>query len=300
MASNHGRYFLLRKNFFSWLLPWAVGLLSFIAMMASGAAFGVSAFFSGWGDRLDRELTVILPAQPTLESSVQDDMAVAALEFLRQSAGIRVAQLQTPEELASLLEPWLGGVGEAETGVSGLELPRVISLEKQAGAPAFDIESVRLGLTAIWPSAEIEDHGSWRTGLTVFLRSVEGISIVMVVALLISSCIIVGLATAGSLAVHRDIAQLMHLVGASDHFIAGEFRYLTLVSALKGAIGAEVAAIVLMFLVRLVFDRFGVGIGEVPVQLWQWSAIAFLPFFMVIISTTAAHITVVRNLKTMF
>ena len=307
MSSNHGRYFLIRKNFFSWLLPWAVGLLSFIAMMASSAAFGLSAFFSGWGDRLDREVTVVLPAEGESEglfdalSAVQRDEAAArAVALLKAAPGVGSVREQTSEELASLLEPWFGDGKTAGVNLQDLALPRVIEVTKTSGEAQLDLDRIRTGLEAVWPGADIEDHSVWKTGLSLFLTSIEGVSIVIVASLLTASCIIVALATAGALAVHHDIARLMHLVGASDHFIAGEFRHLALASSIKGAVGAEVAALVLLFAFRVGAEQFGVAVGDVPVPVWQWSTVAALPFAMVIISVVAAHVTVKKNLKSMF
>src|SRR5690606_31258818 len=112
------------------LLPWVVAVMAFLATLAASAAGTLEGAARSWRAGLAGSLTVEIPA--TAEGPAAQERRVdAALEALRESAGVREARALGPGGMAALLEPWLGRGG----GLEALPLPRLIDVRMDAANP---------------------------------------------------------------------------------------------------------------------------------------------------------------------
>ena len=99
------------------------------------------------------------------------------------------------------------------------------------------------------------------------MRAMAGSAImvgIFVLGLVLAATILsVTFATRGAMAANRPIVEVLHFIGATDGYIAGQFQRHFLMLGLKGgAIGGGVALVV-FFLARLIADQFvGTAGGE--------------------------------------
>src|SRR5690606_14773402 len=92
------------------LLPWVIAVMAFLAALAAAGGVALERAASEWRAGFTGSLTVEIPPPPEGEGA-QDRRVAAVLEALRGTAGVRDARALSPEEMASLLEPWLGRGG---------------------------------------------------------------------------------------------------------------------------------------------------------------------------------------------
>ena len=211
-----------------------VAIMTFLASITTGTVLLVSASAAEWQSEVASEITV--QVRPQAGRDLDRD-AAAVVEAMRTQPGILQVRPFSKDELAKLLEPWLG------TGLSIEELPvpRVIVARVQPGT-SVDLAALRARVTQVAPSASVDDHRAWiermrsMTGATVFL----GIGILALV--IIATIISVSFATRGAMAANRPIVEVLHFVGAGDSYIANRFlRHFLRLGLEGGLIGGGAA-----------------------------------------------------------
>ncbi len=159
-----------------------VAIMTFLASITTGAVLLISASAAEWQSDVASEITIQVRPAPGRDL---DRDAAAVTEAMRGQSGIIEIRPFTREESAKLLEPWLG------TGLSldDLPVPRVIVARVQPGT-ALDLAALRQRVSAVSPSASVDDHRAWiermrsMTGATV----IAGIGILglVIIATIIS------------------------------------------------------------------------------------------------------------------
>jgi cell division transport system permease protein len=209
-----------------------------------------------WQAGLTGRLTVqVLPQGATPpENEVR-----AAVEVLQRTPGvISVAALSDADNLA-LVEPWLG----RDAIVSELPFPRLIDVRLVPGATP-DLEALAGQLKSAAPHAVLDDHGRWIERLRSTADVVVLGALVILALIAIGTAASVAFATRAGLATHREIVQLLHLMGAQDRFIARAFeRHYFLAALAASAVGSVLAAAT--FTAAAELDQIGL------------SAVSFLP-----------------------
>ena len=220
-------------------LDLVIGVMAFLASLAAGGVLIAGRSASSWESGLAGRLTVqILPeGQAPLTSEVD-----AALAVLRATPGIVYAAPLSDADNLALVEPWLG----RDAVIAALPFPRLIDVTLAPGE-TLDVAALDQRLKAVAPHAVLDDHGRWIDRLRSMANSVV-LSAGLILALIaLGTAATVAFATRAGLAAHREIVQLLHLMGAQDRFIARafEWHYFTasfIASAAGAALGAAAFA----------------------------------------------------------
>ena len=94
----------LRQSAASRFLPWTIGGLLYLAVLALAVAALADEALRLYGLRAEL-VTVSLPAVPDASRGEQD--VARAVDILRETRGVTSVVPVPPEELAALVEPWL-------------------------------------------------------------------------------------------------------------------------------------------------------------------------------------------------
>jgi len=211
-----------------------VAIMTFLAALTTGAVMLVHAAASEWQSEVAREVTIQVRPRPgrDIEADVR-----AAVALARATPGIADVRPYSREESARLIEPWLG------TGLvlDDLPIPRLIVVKLESGA-APDFAALGQRLSGQIAGATLDDHRGWLTRMrTMAAAAVAGGSAVLALVLAVT-VLSVSFATRGAMATNRPIVEVLHYVGATDGFVAGEFQRHFLFLGLKGgAIGGGAA-----------------------------------------------------------
>ncbi len=270
-------------------LPAIIALMVFLAALALSGAVVLEAATARWSESLRSALTVQITAGKRAETDAAID---TALDILLSTEGVEAAVALPESDIVALLEPWLG------TGNVSLDLPlpRLIDVTLRAGAQP-DVAALTARIEDAVPGARLDDHHVWVSGLVRLGRAVQAVALGIVAVIGLAAVAVVVFTTRAGLAVHQDIIEIMHIVGACDSYIARQFQRHALALGFRGGlIGLVVAAATLVggaalagegappLLPRLVFPWVG------------WAGLAALPLAAAVIATLTARITVMRAL----
>jgi cell division transport system permease protein len=187
-----------------------------------------------------REVTVQVRAAPGQDAEAQ---VRRAADLVRSFPGIAEARVYSREESAKLLEPWLG----SGLATDDLPVPRLIVVRVASPAQA-DLPALRRQLAERAPGATLDDHRSWVDRMRAMSDSAVVGGIVILLLMLAATILSVTFATRGAMAANRSIVEVLHLIGARDRFIVGQFQRHFLLLGLKGGLIGGGAAILLFLL----------------------------------------------------
>ncbi|HEX4894013.1 MAG TPA: ABC transporter permease [Hyphomicrobiaceae bacterium] len=233
-------------------LTLVVTIMCFLACLTAGAVYMVNQSASAWLNDIASEVTVQVEPR---EKGDTDRVVREVTAFLGRQTGIRTVRALSPEESAALVEPWLGQTD----ALSALPVPRLIAIEIDRGQPP-DLAAMRQAMTAQFPKGVIlDDHRQWQQQIRTVTRSLAlgGLAILMLVGAATTAIIIS--AARSSMASNREIVEVLHFVGATDRFIAGEFeRHFQRLGIKSGLVGA-ICAILVFLSLPTVMELMGGG-----------------------------------------
>jgi cell division transport system permease protein len=273
-------------------LPWVVAVMVFLATLSCAAALAVGAAASRWQSDLSGSATVQVAASTAgAAATTLEARLAAALDLLRRTPGIRRADPVTPEAASALLEPWLGSAA----ALADLPMPRLIDV-------SFDthqVDTAALGrqLAAAVPGASFDDHRRWIDSLATIARWVIMVSLGIVLLVGAVAALSVIFAVRSGLAVHREVIEVLHLIGAHDDYIANNFARHTLWVGLRG--GVLGSALALASLLALGWLGRDVTPGMLPglrLDTLDWVLLALLPPLAALLAALTARSTVLRAL----
>jgi cell division transport system permease protein len=276
-----------------------VAIMTFLATLTTGAVMLVVSAASDWQSDVGREVTIQVRPAPgrDLEADVRK-----ATEIARATPGVADVRAYTKQESARLVEPWLGG----GLSLDDLPIPRLIVV-KLASGMLPDFGALRRALAAQVAGATLDDHRRWIDRM----RTMAGTAVVAGVAVLglvlAVTVLSVTFATRGAMATNRPIIEVLHYVGATDGFIAGQFqRHFLLLGFKGGAIGGG-AAIVFFGAAEAANawlagtaggDQAAALFGNVSIGVSGYLAILTQVILMAMVTALTSRRTVNRTLET--
>lgn len=273
-------------------LPWMMAFLVYIACLALVAAFALDRAADVWRGGLTGAVTIEVPPGPDDDA----ERLAARLEAARAAAlaapGVDRAEILPEEAVAALLEPWLGSALD----IAALPVPRLIDvrLNPRGGA---DLEALARLVDAAAPGARVDDHALWRDRLIRAMRGIQAIGFAVVGLLLTAAVILVVFATRGGLAAQREVVELLHLIGATDGYIARHFqRHALRNAALGGCVGAAFGAASVLGLGWMAGEMQVAPAGAGLVGWPAWAALAATPAAASFLAWWAARRTVMKTL----
>lgn len=287
-----GFYFLPKKEKTNRFLPLIIAAMAYLTLLGSAAGFAIFNATSKWSSDLAQTLTVQIVHPEVAE---RDRQVAAVISILQNTPGIEEAVEMSDRELLALLEPWLG-VGNV---TDDLPIPAMVSVRTRSGA-AIDTPGLNVRLQQVAPDARLDNHQQWIGQLSSFSNMVQLAVFFSILLILLTTMAIVVFATKSALAAHRDTVEIVHLIGAKDSMISGEFRKLFMLYGFRGGVFGLLAAIITIFTIVYLADRVGGGIlPHLSLGITQWLFLISLPLVTAAISLFTADITVRQALGKM-
>ena len=277
------------------LVPWIIGLMTYLACLMLAGSLLLSEVLSQWSGGLSGTVTVqVLPRER--ESGRQlDDRVAKLVRILEKTNGITGARPIPLEEMAALLEPWLGGT----TAMDSLPLPRLIDVRLDTVDPP-NMDELRTILSNADPGAALDDHGVWQEQLADLIGALELVAGFIVMLVGLATVGIVIFATRSGMAAHQDVIEVLHMIGAEDGYIARQFQNFALSQGLRGGIiGIAMGALTLWALGQATAHVDESILPDVTLLAWHWVVLASLPAVTALIAKSTARRTVMRSLKRM-
>lgn len=279
-------------------LPWIVALMVYLAGLALAGMLLLDAALGDWNRGLNGVMTVELPPAANAKDGAEEIKLVVAV--LQATPGVAHAAQLPREAVAKLVEPWLGG----DEAVGQLALPRLIDVRIDI-AHRPDFEDLRAKLANAAPGAMLDDARQRFDRLFDLGRSVEVTAAVILLLIGIAAVLTTVFTTRAGLAVHQNVIEILHILGAHDSYIARQFARQALGLGWRGGLMGWALAVITLLLLGQAAEHasvFGPSLRLVPsivLQLWQWALLVLLPIAAATISYFTALATVQRALARM-
>ena len=277
-------------------LPWLIALMVYLAALALSGALVLDRALASWDRGLSGALTVELPPAP----GKGDGGLAAAVAALQATPGVLSARPLGRDEVAKLIEPWLGPNLQPEE----LALPRLVDVRIDV-ARGVDLTTLGQRLAAAAPNAVLDDHRLWLDRLGAIIRMAEAIALGIVALIGAAAVLTVIFTTRTGLAVHRDVIELLHLMGAQDSYVADQFERQALKLGLAGGtIGLALAVATLVALSRAgdaaaILGGQALPMPNLTLTPWHWASLLVLPAAAVGLAMVTARLTVLGALARM-
>jgi cell division transport system permease protein len=212
-----------------------IAIMTFLACLTAGAALLVADASQAWRSDVLREATI--QVKPRAGDDV-DGLVAKAAAIAGKAPEVESTHALSRAESEKLLEPWLG----AGLDLSQLPVPRLILLRLR-GQRGDDLTALRKALASAIPQADLDDHRIWAARLGAMANAIVILAAALFALMIVAMGTAIGFATRGAMAGNREIVEVLHLVGASDAFIAREFQTHFRRLGLRGATIGDLAAI---------------------------------------------------------
>ena len=299
-AKKKRRYDLpLNKGSGTGFLILLIGLMTFLAMMALGASFALSVLQSRWSSGLENRATVEIPAEDHNGNLMTADEVRGAAglisDMLINHPAVASAQVMPEDEIRDLVRPWLGD----GLILNDMPLPGLISVTLVPDA-GDSLPGLREKIVTLVPHARLDAHEGWLSEVLRFTGALKFAAALLVLTIGITTVTAISGAVGARMAVYRAEVELLHLMGATDNYIARQFQRYAMIAALQGGIGGTVVGAASIALIGLISGRMDVnllpGFTLEPLQI---AALCALPAFAAIIAVGTARQTVMRVLTAM-
>ena len=247
-----------------------IAIMTFLSGVTLGGVVLVQKSAIAWSSDVGREVTIQI--RP-VEGEVMDSNLRTAISLAEATPGVAEAHALSLADSEKLLEPWLG----AGLDLSTIDIPRLVVV--QLGDPkSVDLSMLSRDLASI-KGASLETHAAWRQQLNTMAGTLVISGILVLALIVLATVLAVIFATRGTMASNREIVDVLHFIGASNSFIAGEFQGRFLSLGFRGGVVGGVGAVLFFFLVAgaagsimpdqasaqlgFLFGRFSLGVDGI-------------------------------------
>lgn len=271
---------------------WLVMVLVFVAAIAVTANAYVGGLLRHWNQSVTGTLTIQIPVMLDATDPASKAATARVLDVLQRHPAVGAAAAIPREKVTDLLKPWLGE-GDA---VSDLPLPVLVDV-RLATSTSDAVAAVTSSVKRVSPGAVIDDHRAWLERVMGLARGLGAVAIAVMALVTGALTLTIVFATRASLAEFAQVIDVLHIVGAKDGYIAGQFARRALTQSVLGGLGGLALYVPVLALMAWLASRIEAGImPDIRFPPAHWVALAALPLIAGLIATITAHVTVRRNL----
>ncbi|MBI3441236.1 MAG: hypothetical protein HY052_05475 [Proteobacteria bacterium] len=273
------------------LVSWVTGLMVFFVTLALLVNFSLATITKTWVTGLSGALTVeIKPplspkegGEPSSQSQKKFENSVhRVLTLLKDNAAVSEARLMTDAEIRSLIQPWMGpGVT-----VDAVYLPALIDIKL---TPNADVARLQSDLKAVEPDAGIDSHTDTLDDVKALVKTASLFVLLLTSVIVVLAVVAISGIVRSKLLIHESEVETLHLIGASDEYIARQFRMHTLRGTLKGALIGLVCTLAILLVIGSLTHTLDDTI--LPHLKWaplQWLLVVVSP---IAVGSLIAHLT---------
>lgn len=283
-------YFLPPREKTNRFLPVIIGVMAFLTLLGSATGLAIFNGSKAWSSDLKQTLTVQIVHPDARERTRQTNLAIGILE---ETPGVQTVERMDERDLKALLEPWLG-VGNV---TDDLPIPEMLSVILSPGV-RLDGNALNVRIRERAPDASVDDHQQWIGQLSSLSTMVQAAVFISIALVALTTIALVVFATKAALAAHRETVEIVHLMGAKDSLISGEFRKLFMLHGFKGGVMGLVAALLTISIFVYLAGRIGGGLlPQFSLNGFQVLALGAVPFLTALLTMWTADATVRHALR---
>ncbi len=279
----------LKSDATSKFLPWLVALMVYLSAVAVAGVFVINGVIGRWDHDVSGTLTVqVIPVSGEGGEALTEERVRAAVELVHRVPGVLAVKALDKRQTLALLEPWLGSTEV----VQDLPLPRLIDVTIDADAH-LDLADLAEKLSRTVPGTSLDDHRIWLSRLINLSRTIQwlAVAVVLLIGAVTSTTVIY--ATRTGMAVHREVIEVLHLIGAHDDYIARQFADRAFALGFNGGLMGLGLAVPTLSAIGWGAHRLEGGfLPQISLSLAGFILIALLPAAAAVVAMVTARATV--------
>lgn len=270
-----------------------VAVSVFLFAITLAGVLGINTMFENSKRQVVSNFTIQVLPKPNFEESKADLLKV--VQFMEKYPDVEEVTVLSDNELRGLLEPWLGNNVDIEL----LPIPKLLDV-KIRNAKNFDYKELAVRLSEVSSEASINDHNLWLSRLLKFINSLKMLAVTVLVLVAAACVAAIVYAAKTGLNVHREIIAILHVMGATDEYIAINYvKQITQMSVIAGIMGTVLAVPAIMIVGNMAKGIEAGIFNAVTFGADSWLLVLLLPFVSAALVAATAYITVVKTLKKM-
>lgn len=275
------------------LMPWVIAIL--IALVVIAAAGGLVLRNLADNARADLAAAVtvqVIEPNPDLRAA----RGAEVVEVLQDMALVRAVRLVPQDELAALLEPWLGAAATS----GDVPIPVLVDVELVRRASPAEIAQLAAALEGKVPGARVDAQSDWLQPVYRALEALQWLALGLIGLVALATAAAVWLASRNALGQARETVEILHLLGGTDRQITRIFLGTVLREAAFGAAVGTMLGLAAVWLLGQQFAALDSGMaGGGGLRLADWLVIAAVPVLGVLLALATARMTIALALKDM-
>jgi cell division transport system permease protein len=218
-----------------------------------------------------------------------------ALQILRDHPAVVLAEPIAKADVFKLLEPWLGGTAN----MTNMPMPHLIDVSLRS-SQILNAEALVAELNKIAPGATVDDHRIWLDRLIRMSQTLEWGAYIVLGLILVATVGTIFFVTRTGLAIHHQVIEVLHLIGAQDTYIARQFAEHALYLALRGGMLGLAAAGPTFGGFAYLYRQIDTALlPQIDITPLQWALVLLLPVMAAAMGYLTARMTVLRTLARM-
>ncbi|MEI8396009.1 MAG: hypothetical protein WCF85_14815 [Rhodospirillaceae bacterium] len=275
-------------------LVWIIAVMIYLAILALAGAMVLAGLAGRWEHGLTGRLTVQIAPMTEEQVPPQAQRVELVLALLRATPGIQKAEPVTAATARGLLEPWLGSALPDD-----LPLPALVDVVTLPGG-RLEVPALAERLARAVPGARLDNHAAWLADLRMLARTAQLVALVLLLLVGGAAVAAVVFAVRTGLALHSPVVELLHIMGATDSYVARQFQTHILSLAMRGGtIGLTLALVTVFFLHRATGEASAGLLPEMALSALEWLALLLVPAVAAGLAVLTARLTVLRALAAM-
>ncbi len=276
-----------------------VGLMSFLAVLACAGTLSLHGMTQRWSSGLENKITIEIKAEDQDGTVLSPETIRLETEkiaqMLQKNPLVKSYEALGDKEIRKLVSPWLGD----DFSLEDIPLPGLIAVDLNV-ANEESIEKLTQAIHALSPTSYVDTHREWLQDILRFTGTLQGVA--LLVALIVAVTTVAGIAggVRSRMAIHKDQVEILHLIGASDAYIARQFQWYAVIIAFLGSILGTAAGLAMAALILFITGQSGTPlIPQISLDSTALALFCLLPLVACGIAGTTARQTVLRTLSLM-
>ena len=221
---------------------------------------------------------------------IDAERVAAVLAVLDASPAVARARPLPADELARLIDPWIDSLLLSD------DLPVPILIDVELAGAAGDLDALARAVAAAAPGARLDTHQQWLGELVAVAGSIRLVGAVVVAVAVGAAIATIVTITRAELMIHRRTIAILHVMGATDIYIARQFQGHVLRSAGVGALIGVAAGLSILAGLTLALGGGGELVPGIRLAAIDWALLATLFPAAALVAAVTARMTVLNAL----
>lgn len=293
MSKNTRELIPLSRNDPSRFLMWIFAFIIYLTILSLTTLLVFENALNRWNSNDTLSLTIQLMPVQDVEFEEQIDKVKNILE---EFDGIKDIYILSTLENLALIKPWI----ETQMIPSDVPLPRLIDVQFKDGS-GLSAKTLTLKLNNSISNFHVIDSKQLINNVMDTNQSIRLLAVAFVILISLTAVVSVFFCTRLGFSIHKNVIELLHLIGARDSYLAAQFQRQAIILGLRGSILGCTFSVATLYGTWHVVTHLNASVF--PSNLlpyWKWLMLTVVPIITIIIAGITARLTVVKELKKMY